>query len=169
MDSEKYKNTYDAGHDDHDPEYANKWRYDSSRISGMLYRAMKYHPLARNIIKRALKDNQADGVKALKALLTTHVSQTIPPLYMSTTRVPSMTRTTGPEGVRAPSTFASTVCARPSTSGSSAFKRFAVVTLSTQSNLQTSSQRVRTVDCSLRCGRGSWVEQCKRRHWHRVQ
>ena len=68
MDSEKYKNTYDAGHDDHDPEYANKWRYDSSRISGMLYRAMKYHPLARNIIKRALKDNQADGVKALKAL-----------------------------------------------------------------------------------------------------
>ena len=34
----------------------------------MLYRAVKYHPLARNIIKRALKDNPTDGVKALKAL-----------------------------------------------------------------------------------------------------
>ena len=68
MDSEEYKNAYDAEHDDHDQEYANKWRDDSSRTSGMLHRAVKYHPLARNIIKRALKVNPTDGVKALEAL-----------------------------------------------------------------------------------------------------
>ena len=55
MDSDKYKNYDDEEHDDHDADLANQWRNDSSRISGMLCRAVKHHPLARNIVKRALK------------------------------------------------------------------------------------------------------------------
>ena len=70
MTSEKFTNLKTTGEDkdEDDVKKAEKWIKDSSIIAGALRRACRGNPLARNAVKRALKEDSTDGVRAFKAL-----------------------------------------------------------------------------------------------------
>ena len=70
MQSEKYKNLKTTGEDatDEDKKKAQRWIHDSSVLAGILRRSCHRNPLGRNIVKRALKKDNTDGVHALKKL-----------------------------------------------------------------------------------------------------
>ena len=70
MQSDTYKNLLTTGEDatDDDKEKARRWIHDSSVLAGILRRSTHRNPLGRNIIKRALKRDNTDGVHALKKL-----------------------------------------------------------------------------------------------------
>ena len=70
MQSDTFKNLNTTGDDatDDDKDKARRWIHDSSVLAGILRRSTHRNPLARNIIKRALKRDNTDGVHALKKL-----------------------------------------------------------------------------------------------------
>ena len=70
MQSDTYKNLKTTGDNatDDDKDKARRWIHDSSVLAGILRRSTHRNPLGRNIIKRALKRDNTDGVHALKKL-----------------------------------------------------------------------------------------------------
>ena len=70
MQSDTYKNLKTTGDNatDDDKDKARRWIHDSSVLAGILRRSTHRDPLGRNIIKRALKRDNTDGVHALEKL-----------------------------------------------------------------------------------------------------
>ena len=70
MTSDKFQNLKTTGNDatDEDKTKATKWINDSSILAGILRRSCKRNPLGRNVVKRALRSDNTDGVHALKKL-----------------------------------------------------------------------------------------------------
>ena len=70
MTSEQFLNLKTSGEDAtvEDKTKATKWINDSSILAGILCRSCKRNPLGRNVVKRALKADNTDGVHALQKL-----------------------------------------------------------------------------------------------------